>query len=165
MNELTIPQEGAGHHRLFGGWRDVLDDVRLLCRALGELPDGCRCGQGAAHLQGTCPCCGTTATTRVPACADCEELLARLRTPIDLLMVDTLRFFPVVKELLARQSADAFERVRAIEREIGLLVRSFAQLVVAADRFRDDCRASHLTTLKETAAVLRRHAEALDRIV
>ena len=99
MTGLHIPNEDAHHHRLLGGWRDVLDDIRTTCRTPADLPDVCPCGHGAAHLEGTCPCCGSTAGERVPSCEDCDEQLARLRPAMDALTVDTFRFFPFVKTL------------------------------------------------------------------
>ena len=149
-------------HRLLGGWRDVLDDIRTLCRSLAELPDVCQCGQGAAHLKGTCPCCHNVAIERVPDCDDCEEQLGRLRGAIDLLTTDTFRFFPVVTDILNRTAhVDLQTRGNEIERHIAELIRTFSELVVAADRFRTDCRSSHLRVLKDLAEMLRREADAL----
>jgi hypothetical protein len=99
----------------------VLDDIRTLCRSLAELPDVCQCGQGAAHLKGTCPCCHNVAIERVPDCDDCEEQLGRLRGAIDLLTTDTFRFFPVVKDVLNRTAQgppDAWKRDRTTHRGI-----------------------------------------------
>jgi hypothetical protein len=53
-NSLMVTAIGPSHYlsaaqqRLLGGWRDVTDDIRLLCRRLAELPEECRCGSGAA---------------------------------------------------------------------------------------------------------------------
>ena len=79
--------------------------------------------------------------------------------------VDTIRFFPFVKEFLTRHDVGAAERVRAIEAHIGALRRSFEQLVIAEGQFRNDCRASHLNVLKEAASSLRQDAEALNRAI
>jgi hypothetical protein len=164
-NILELPEKGMNLRRLLGGWRDVYDDIRALCRTLDELPGVCRCGHGPAHLERGCPCCGHTATEYVPACDDCEKQLAQLRQPIDEIVVDRLRFFPVVRELLARHDADAAERLRDIDGSISAFVRSFEQLVFAEGAFRDDCRASHLTQLKESVAALRSAADALNKLV
>ena len=158
-NHLSVAQR-----RLLGGWRDVTDDIKALCRNLAGLSDTCQCGSGEHHLSGTCPCCHNVATEWVPDCADCNTQLAKLRPAIDLLMIDTRRFFPVVKEVLAhhtppRVAADAL----VIERHISDVVRTFDALVVAADQFRTDCRSSHLKTLKELALALSREADALNR--
>lgn len=165
MNEMPLPGKKTVPARLLGGWRDVLDDLRLLCRTLQGLPEVCECGHGPAHLKDGCPCCGTSATTRVPKCDACGAQLAALRPSIDTLSVDALRFLPIVKELLDRDDAAAGAQVRAIERSIRTLVGSFDQLVVAAARFTDDCRMSHLNTLKSSAAALREDAENLNRLV
>jgi hypothetical protein len=152
--------------RLLGGWRDVMDDIRALCRALADLPDQCLCGTGEAHLKGTCPCCHSVATLRVPSCDDCDAQLAHLRPQIDLLGVDTWRFFPVVKELLARDTPpELATRAGDIERHVAGLIRTFSALVVAADEFRTDCRSSHLHTIKALATSLLQEADALNRAV
>jgi hypothetical protein len=168
MTALVFERESLERrrHRLLGGWRDILDDIRTLCRSLAELPDECECGHGAAHLKGTCPCCNHIAVERVPACDDCEEQLERLRDGIDLLTVDTFRFFPVVKEILNRTAAhDLEKRGSEIEWHIAELVRMFADLVVAAERFKADCRASHLKTLKELALRLQHEAVTFEHDV
>lgn len=150
--------------RLLGGWRDILDDLRHLCRSLNALPDACACGQGASHLRGSCPCCHATHDDRVPACDDCDTLLAQLRPPIDALAVDTMRFFPVVKGLLQFHAPPAGQVEGAsIERQIAKVYRTFTQLVTAADEFRAGCRTSHLHTLKERATDLLAKVNQLDR--
>ena len=167
MTTLVIERESPERrrHRLLGGWRDVLDDIRALCRSLDELPDECQCGHGTAHLNGTCSCCHQVAIERVPRCDDCEEQLARLRSRIDALTVDTFRFLPVVREILNRTTPDVARRESGIEWRIAELTRTFADLVVAADRFKSDCRTSHMKTLKEAASTLRQDAEALNHLV
>ena len=169
---LPTPTLGASNYlsaaqqRLLGGWRDVTDDIKALCRSLAKLPDGCHCGNGEGHLSGTCPCCGNKATVRVPNCEDCETQLAHLRSTIDLLGVDTFRFFPVVKDLLARDtSPEIAAGSRTIEIHITELIRTFELLVVAADRFRTDCRSSHLKTLKALALSLSQECDALNHAI
>ena len=81
-----------------------MDDMKLLCRDLAALPDTCQCGNGEGHLKGTCRCCRPAAIDRVPSCDDCDAQLMRLRPSIDVLGVDTFRFFPFVKELLDRDT-------------------------------------------------------------
>jgi hypothetical protein len=55
-------------------------------------------GLGEPHLVGACPCCGNAGDDDVPSCDDCERDLASLRPAIDLMVVDTCRFFPFVKD-------------------------------------------------------------------
>lgn len=151
-------------HRLLGGWRDILDDLSRLCRSLKALPDTCTCGQGASHLSGSCPCCHTAHDGRVPACDDCDQLLAKLRPALDSLLVDTMRFFPIVKDLLNRHAPDTVrEEGLSVERDIAAIYRTFGRLVIAADEFRAGCRASHLKTLKAHSASLLSLANQLDR--
>ncbi len=168
MNNLTLPAKylSADQHRLLGGWRDIVDDIRALCRMLAELPDVCQCGNGTSHLQGRCPCCHTAVTDRVPSCGDCDAQLARLRPAMDMLTVDSFRFFPALDDVLAHAAiADAIRGAHEIEIHIAAVVRSFGTLVVAADQFRANCRMSHLETLKEAATGLLREAELLNRVL
>ena len=156
---LTVEQQ-----RLLGGWLDIMDDIKTLCRDLASLPDDCRCGNGAGHLKGTCPCCHTVTTERVPDCGDCDEQLARLRPAIDVLTVDTFRFFPFIEELLAHHTPPPLQASNAtIELHIRQFIHAFGDLVVAADQFRTDCRMSHLTTLKGLATSLLKETDALNR--
>lgn len=152
-----------GQRRLLGGWRDVLDDIRLLCASLTALPDGCACGEGGSHLSGSCVCCHTAGGPRVPDCADCETLLAQVRPRVDDLTADTMRFFPVVTTLLQSPGLElAGGDADRIEWEIVTIVRTFERLVLAAEEFRSGCRASHLGVLKDCAADLLLDATTLD---
>jgi len=154
----------ADQQRLLGGWLDIVDDVTELCHSLAELPDICECGNGKAHLQGRCPCCFRVTHDRVPDCEDCDAQLTQLRPRIDLLTVDTMRFMPGVKELLARATpVEVSGRATALEAHIAQLIRTFAALIVAADQFRTDCRSSHLAVVKQLATSLNRECNALSR--
>ncbi len=150
--------------RLLGGWHDMIDDIRRLCRSLNALPDTCTCGQGASHLSGSCPCCQAVNPERVPACDDCDLMLAQLRPTLDALVVDTMRFFPVVKDLIHFHAPDHVRADSAkIDHDIVAIYRTFSQLVVAAEEFRSGCRASHLHTLKAQASDLAAKVDHLDR--
>ena len=161
LDERALTKE---QRRLLGGWQDILDDVRHLHESLQALPDGCGCGHGASHLSGSCSCCQTAHPDRVPDCPDCDNLLAQLRPAIDVLTVDTWRFFPVIKMLLeSPRLGSAHAQATDIERHIAGAIATFNQLVVAADEFRTGCRASHLHVLKERAADLLMEVTRLDR--
>lgn len=159
---LALLQCAPDRRRLLGGWRDILEDVRDLCTNLNALPDRCTCADGVSHLNGVCVCCSAPHDGRVPRCADCGDLLAKLRPRIDTLTVDTMRFFPVVRILL---QSPALASVRAdgeyVEHHIAAVVRTFDRLVLAAGEFQDGCRASHLRVLKDTAAALLRESDRL----
>lgn len=149
--------------RLLGGWLDILDDIRALCKALNALPDRCACGDGAAHLSGSCICCNAPHGGHVPDCADCGTLLAQLRPRFVTLTVDTMRFFPVVTSLLhSPERAPARAAGQHVEHEIAAVMRTFDRLVVEADEFESGCRASHLRVLKETANALLRESRLLN---
>lgn len=145
----------SDQRRLLGGWLDILDDIRVLCKTLNALPDRCACGDGAAHLSGSCICCNAPHAGRVPDCADCGTLLAELRPKFVTLTVDTIRFFPVVTILLnADEPGLAPAPADPVEHQIASIMRTFDRLVVEAGEFASGCRASHLGVLKETANAL-----------
>ena len=149
--------------RLLGGWRNILDDIGDLCTSLSMLPDGCACGNGVAHLGGSCVCCNAPHDNHIPICADCGTLLAQLRPRVDALTVDTARFFPVVTILLGRPQ---FVAVRSngecIEHHIAVVMCSFDRLALAAGEFQHGCRASHLRVLKDHATALLSECQQLD---
>ncbi len=150
--------------RLLGGWLDIQDDIRALCKALNALPDRCACGDGTAHLSGSCICCNAPHGGHVPNCADCGALLAELRPKFVTLTVDTIRFFPVVTILL--QTPDrALGRAAGqdVAHEIVAVMRTFDSLVVEANEFETGCRASHLGVLKKTANALLRDSRLLNK--
>ena len=142
MFNLTSSEQclNADQRRLLGGWRDIRDDIRIVCRNLADL--------------------------RAPDGGDCDAQLAGLRPAIDALTVDSLRFFPMLRELLTHAGVPAAARAEnGIEIHIADVVRSFGQLVVAADAFKAECRSSHLNTIKEDARALLQEAERLDRVL
>ena len=150
--------------RLLGGWRDILDDIRQLCAGLNALPEGCMCGDAPSHLSGSCACCNTAQRERIPECPDCQAVLTELRREIEVLTVDTLRFFPVVKMLLsAPQRESARADGDAIEPRIAAVLRTFDRLVAAVDEFRIGCRASHLSVIKQATADLLVDANRLEQ--
>lgn len=160
---LTPPQR-----RLLGGWRDILDDVRQLARWIEAMPDECRCGDGTAHLRGTCTCCccqpiGAPGTV---SCPDRVALLETTATQVDELVADTLRYFPAFSQILAdTHPADVHDAADEVQHAIGALVRSFQCVCVTTEAFRDGCRPSHLPMLKKAAFDLHSFAERLDRLL
>lgn len=180
MHNLDSANLPAEQRRLIACWRDVLDDIRHLCRSLKALPDICGCSDGQSHLSGSCVCCQTEHKDGLPACEDCDSLLAKLRPEMNTLTVDTSRFFPAVMDLLkprqqgiTHAGAGALERhiasvtrqaaADATEVHIAAVIQTFERLVVAAEEFRAGCRTSHLRTLKTAATNLLAGVERLDR--
>ncbi|OFW40015.1 MAG: hypothetical protein A3J29_07685 [Acidobacteria bacterium RIFCSPLOWO2_12_FULL_67_14b] len=158
----NLLQSAPDQRRLLGGWRDILDDIRDLCRNLNALPDQCECGDGASHLNGACVCCSAPHAGRIPICADCGTLLARLRPRIVTLAVDTMRFFPVVRILLqSPELGPARAAGEHVEHHIAAVMRMFDRLVLEAGEFQEGCRASHLRVLKDTAAALLMESDRL----
>lgn len=170
----------AKQHQIFNAWRDLLDDIRHVCESLKALPDNCACGDGRAHLAGSCACCRRAQEGNSPPCEDCDKLFATLTPAVNELTVDTWQFFPSVPEFLdlrerqmgkvvgsdrehhiatvARQDA-----VGAVEHHIAAVIRMFERLVAAVDEFRIGCRSSHLQILKTVANVLLTEVERLER--
>ena len=163
---LATLQCGPDQRRLFGGWRDIMDDIRDLCQNLNALPDQCTCGDGVSHLSGACVCCGAPHAGRIPICADCSTLLSGLKPRIVTLTTDTMRFFPLVRILLlSPELVPARAEGEHVEQHIAAVMRTFDRLVAEAGEFQDGCRASHLRVLKNTANALLRESDRLgDRL-
>lgn len=160
----NLMQCAPDQRRLLGGWRDIVEDIRDLCRSLNALPDHCACGDGVSHLSGTCICCNAPHAGRIPICADCGTLLAQLRPRIVTLTVDTMRFFPVVRILLqSPERAPGRVEAEHVEHHIAAVMRMFDRLVLEAGEFQDGCRASHLRVLKDTATALLRESDRLGK--
>ena len=160
-------QFGSDQRRLLGGWRDLLDDIRDLCRNLNALPDQCACGDGDAHLSGTCVCCSSSSRGRIANCADCRMQVAQLRPRVVTLTADAMRFFPVVRILLQQSPPGAPARREGanVERHIASVIRTFDRLVIKAGEFQDGCRASHLRVLKDTANTLLNESNLLGNLL
>ena len=172
----------AQQHQILNAWRDVLDDIRHLCESLKGLPNDCSCGDGRAHLGGSCACCRSEREgENLPPCENCDRLLATLTPAVNKLTVDTWQFFPSVLDFLdlrERQTGKvaiggARERhiaavtrqdaAGAVERHIAAVIRTFERLVVAVDEFHAGCRASHLQGLKTVANDLLAEVEGLEK--
>ena len=158
---FTPPQR-----RLLGGWRDILDDVRQLCRCLAAMPEECRCGNATAHVAGSCACCQAADVAGAVSCDDCTARLGVSGAHIDGLVADTMRFFPAFTHILVGTHApDVQSAADEVQHEIGALVRTFERLTVTAEAYLTGCRASHLPTLKLAAKDLHAHAEQLERLL
>ena len=181
--DKAIPADArftARQHQILNAWRDVLEDIRHLCRSLRALSDDCSCGDGPAHLAGRCVCCRRAHKEHLPPCEDCDKLLAVLIPTINSLTVDTWQFFPSVSEFLdlrERQAGKVIVGARerhfatvarqdateAVERHIAAVIGTFERVAAAVDEFRAGCRASHLEALKSAANDLLAEVERLDR--
>lgn len=156
----------SGRHRLLGGWRDILDDVRTLERGLRHTPDACECGDGPAHLGGTCACCAAAERQSGLECVDCHVLVHTVSWKLDQLSEDTLRYFPAVTSLvqpsLSRDDAEQLDRVR---HEIAVLMATMRRMETASAEFSHGCRTTHLHRLKEVARELLMSARRLDDVI
>lgn len=152
---LTLEQR-----RLLGGWRDVADDVQRLGAALQDIPDGCGCATGPAHLKGTCSCCQRGDGRE--ECVDCEVLVHSLAWRVDRLVEDTSRYMPAVDRLLSRVwRADGEACVHDIRQRIDRVAQSMARLESAAHQFATGCNLDQLRELRSHATELEAHVGEL----
>lgn len=150
--------------RLLGGWEHVADDAVRLDRRLREVPDGCHCGHGSAHLRGTCQCCRTGERRLDDPCSDCESLLASVGDQIADLVDATLRFLPFI-ELASRAPFEVDLDVSAVRRDVMRVSRTFLELETAAGEFRNGCAASHLSAVKGLARKLAEDVARVDDLL
>lgn len=151
--------------RLLGGWRDIADDTERLVRGLRALPADCACGDGQAHLRGTCPCCGGGGVPREP-CEDCFRLVRTIGWKLDAVVDDALRYLDPVSEALTRHvGKPAHTEATRLRRELLALVHLFRAVEASAAEFRAGCRSRHLADLKALAEQVDRRVEDIDRLV
>lgn len=147
---------------LLGGWRDVVDDLRRLARALANLPTSCACGHGSAHLAGTCGCCAGERRLD-DACTDCERLLNVIQEEMDDLVDRTLRFLPALEHAPATEARP--QQPWTVAHLRGQILRAaeiFQHVESASGEFRRGCGASHLATMKTLANQLVIEADQVD---
>ena len=154
METTSHPRLTLEQRRLLGGWRDVADDVERLAAALQGIPDGCGCGDGPAHLKGTCPCCQAQ-EGRHEECVDCEVLLHSLSWRVDALIEDTSRYMPAVGQFLSHVWPDDGQaRVHDVKQRVAKVAHSMTQLESAAHQFVGGCDLERLQRLRSDAAEL-----------
>lgn len=139
----------AGRRLLLGGWRDVVEDVRRLRADLARSPGVCTCGHAAGE-PGLCPCCQTGVAQTV--CNECGAQVSALRGKLATLIDDTLRFLPVIADLLERRGAtQETAQLQSIRALIGTVDHTFRRLATATAEFRPGCRASHIKAVAALA--------------
>ena len=160
METGSHPRLTLEQRRLLGGWRDVAEDVQRLGAALQDIPDGCGCGTGPAHLKGTCSCC--QGGNGREECVDCEVLVHSLAWRVDRLVEDTTRYMPAVRLLLSRVwQADGDACVHDVRQRIAKVSESMARLESAAHGFAEGCSLDRLQELRSYATELEAHVGAL----
>lgn len=152
----------ASRHFLLGGWRDVVEDVRRLSADLHRSPDICACGHTASGSGGTCLCCQTGVSQT--DCSDCGAQVSALGQRLDTLIDDSLRFLPVIAELLewhaaTRESA----QLHSIRVQIGTVERTFRRLATASAEFGRDCSGSHIKEMAPLVGDLLREIWVLEK--
>lgn len=138
---------------LLGGWGDVVEDVRRLQVGLRALGGTCACGQGGAHLAGTCSCCDHAERA---GCIDCGALIESLHAKVEELFDASLRFLPLVESMVAQSdsSSDVGTWVRDVRHDIAHVDTLFRHIETAAGQYRSGCASSHFEDLKTLVADL-----------
>ena len=154
-----------GRHRLLGGWRDIVDDIRMLEHACREASTACECGDGPARPGGTCVCCRPSRESTT----DCVDCLVRVHTVswrVDQLVNDALHFFPIVVHLVRRQLPEnQWSHADEVRRRIVAVMTLMRRLESASGEFSRGCRTSHLGVLKDPARELLAAAQVLDDLI
>jgi len=157
---LTVAEQ-----RLLGGWRDVRDDIRRLATAFERVPDECACGDGSAHLEATCPCCGSDRTAAA-TCESCTAIMRSLAERFERLADDRLRFVPAVDDQLQVVSpGEGPARLARVSRTIAAVTHAFYRLQSATDEFRSGCSTTHLRAMRPLTVELTAAAAELERIL
>lgn len=161
METTSHPRLTLEQRRLLGGWRDVAEDVQRFAAALQGTPNGCGCGDGKAHLAGSCPCCQANDSSH-EECVDCAALLHSLSWRVDALIEDTSRYMPAFGEVLAHIWPDDGEaRVHDVQQRVARVAHAMTQLESAAHQFAGGCELERLDTLRSDAAELVAHVGEL----
>jgi hypothetical protein len=145
---------------LLGGWRSIAEGALGLARALEQAPDMCACGDGRAHLAGSCDCCSDR---RVNECADCARLLDGLDQKIEMQVERTLRYLPALAGMGLIRTSAADDALRRVPRNLGAVVRTFARLRSAVREFERGCSTGHLRTIRQLTERLRSSVGDLER--
>ena len=152
------------NERLLGGWQHIAEDAARLDHWLKQVPDRCTCGDGSAHLGGSCACCQAGEHRLDSGCTDCEGLLATVGDQIDDLVDATLRFLPFV-ELMSRAPFERGVSASDVRGGVMRVSRTFQALATAAGEFRQGGGASHLSAVKRLARQLAKDVETVDSML
>jgi hypothetical protein len=145
---------------LLGGWRAVAEGAHGLARALEQTPDACACGDGRAHLAGSCDCCRARRATE---CLDCARLLDGLDEKIQTQVERTLRYLPALADMGLVRTSAADDALRRVPRDLGAVVRTFARLRAAVREFERGCSTGHLRAIRQLTRKLRSSVGDLER--
>lgn len=147
-------------------WRNVYQEVISLSGQIEHLPDECPCGDGDAHLNGSCRCCGGHPQAVQPKVQspNCTDLLACLRADFALLCEDFVRVAGPTNAVAIQTRWTALRRGVVLT---GDGLRAIASILEQVDHavagFRHSCTVSEMHSLKRACAELRSHCEKLNR--
>ena len=148
-------------NRLMGGWRDIVEDTRLLRKIAEDLPDTCDCQPGG----GRCRCCTTLSHPFPEQCRTCTAHARALSPRVATVLDDTLRYLPAVQSVVPRDTV-------ALQRSLGEVARAMIQLLQVVDtmqsatgKFRHGCRPEHIIGLKRQVGRLADAVESAHRLL
>lgn len=153
----------VSRHDLLGGWRGVMEDVRRLSAQFRSSPGVCACGHKAPS-GGTCPCCqsGTPHTE----CGDCTAQVNALGVAIGTLIDETLRFLPVLRDILeARAAVAESDHLTSVRSRIFAVEAAFRRLASASAEFGQGCKASHTKVVGAVVEDLLREVWELEELL
>lgn len=156
MNTLQID--------LLSLWQRVCSEAAQLSDAIEPLPDECECGDGDAHLEGRCRCCGghERASEARRGGESCSSILARLRADLTMLVRDFSSLTgPLEIAAMTRQSTELRRGVFLAASDLQQISEIFERLDHAVMGFRRTCAVPDLKRVKLHSSELR---ERFDRI-
>ena len=145
--------------RLLGGWRDILDGLRKVNRQLAAADGHCHCRH--ERPESACVCCAQTAARIREHCGACAAELIHVSEMLGTVEVDTVRFFPLVRDIAVRHGVER-ELIRDFSTDLDSVLRTFRELLSGIETHGGGCAAAHLTEVTSRAAALGATASRLD---
>ena len=145
--------------RLLGGWRDILDGLRTVNQQLAGADGQCHCRH--QRPESTCHCCAQTAARIREHCGACADELLHVSDMLATVEVDTIRFFPLVRDIADRHGVER-EMIREFSTDLHSMLQTFRELLSGIETYGGGCAAAHLTQVKSCASELRAVASRLD---
>ena len=145
--------------RLLGGWRDILDGLRTVSQQLAEADGDCHCRH--KRPESTCLCCAQAAARVREHCGACAAELTHVSEMLETVEVDTIRFFPLVRDMAVRHGVEG-ELIREFSTDLNSVLRTFRELVSGIETYGGGCATAHLTEVKSRVSALRAAASRLD---
>jgi|CXWL01.1.fsa_nt_gi hypothetical protein len=145
-------------------WRTVYSEATQLSEAIERLPDECECGDGDAHLDGRCRCCGghKQMSERHGSRGNCAGILAGLYADFAMLVKDFSSLAgPIELAAIAKQSVELRRGVFLAASDLQRISEAIEHLDHAVVGFRRTCAVSDLKRVKLLCAELRERCERI----